>query len=153
MIKDDGDIVRGLGFVVMNSAHLEGWVNELLFHLDSIEEYTEKQQRWSISKKIKKIKNILTKIDDPLAKEICEDIDLCSEHFEWRNEVVHGRIYSPEYHEDNLYSLRPNVPNRKADSKELYTLANNLDELSARIYRPTIFKLSRLIEKMKQQDV
>ena len=67
MIKDDGDIVRGLGFVVMNSAHLEGWVNELLFHLDSIEEYTEKQQRWPISRKIKKIKSILSKSDDPLA--------------------------------------------------------------------------------------
>ena len=153
MIKDDGDIVRGLGFVVMNSAHLEGWINELLFHFNSIEEYTEKQQRWTISRKIKKIKGILSKSADPLAKEICDDLDLCSEHFEWRNELVHGRIYSPEYHKDNLRSSRPNVPNRKAASEELYTLANNLDKLSARIYRPTIFKLPRLIEKLKQKNL
>ena len=153
MIKNDGDIARGLGFVVMNSAHLEGWINELLFHLAPIEEYTEKQQRWFISRKIKKIKGILSKSDDPLAKEICDDLDLCSQHFEWRNELVHGRIYSPEYHKDNLQSSRPNVPNRKADSEELYTLANNLNELSARVYRPTIFKLPRLIEKLKQEDV
>ncbi len=153
MIEDDGDIVRGLGFVVMNSAHLEGWIHELLFHLASIEEYTEKEQRWRISRKIEKIKGILSKSDDPLAKEICDDLDLCSEHFEWRNELVHGRIYSPEYHKDNLHSSRPNVPNRKADSEELYTLANNLNELSARVYRPTIFKLPRLIEKINQEDV
>ena len=153
MIQDDGDIIRGLGFVVMNSAYLEGWINELLFQLASVEEYTEKQQRWPISRKIKKIKGILSKSDDPLAEEIRDDLDLCSEHFEWRNELVHGRIYSPEYNEDNLHSLRPNVPNRKADSKELYTLANNLEELSARVYRPTIFKLQRLIEKLKQGDV
>ena len=153
MIEDDGDILRGLGFVVMNSAHLEGWVNELLFQFASVEEYTEKQQRWPISRKIKKIKNILSKSDDPLAKEMCEDLDLCSEHFEWRNELVHGRIYSPEYQKDNLHSLRPNVPNRKADSKELYTLANNLDELSSRVYRPMIFKLPKLIEKLKRGNI
>ena len=81
--------------------------------------YTEKQQRWFVSRKIKKIKGILSKSDDPLAKEICDDLDLCSEHFEWRNELVHGRIYSLEYHEDNLKSSRPNVPNRKADSEEV----------------------------------
>lgn len=153
MIKDDGDIVRGLGFVVMNSAHLEGWIDELLFHLNPIEEYTEKQQRWFISRKIKKIKGILSKTDEPFAKEICDDLDLCSEHFEWRNELVHGRIYAPEYHEDNLKSSRPNIPDRKADSKELYTLANNLNELSSRVYRPTIFKLPRLIEKLKLKNV
>jgi len=149
MIQDDGDMVRGLGFVVMHSAHLEGWVNELLFHLDSIEEYTEKQQRWPITRKIEKIKSILSKIDDLLAKEICDDLDLCSANFEWRNELVHGRIYAPEYHEDNLQSSRPNVPNRKADSEELYMLANNLKELSRRIYGPTIVRLPRLIEKLK----
>jgi hypothetical protein len=153
MIEDDGDIVRGLGFVVMNSAHLEGWIHELLFHLASIEEYTEKEQRWPISRKIKKIKGILSKTDDPLAVEICDNLDLCSEHFEWRNELVHGRIYAPECHEDNLHSSRPNVPNRKADSKELYMLANNLNELSVRVYRPFIFDLPRLIEKIKQEDV
>jgi hypothetical protein len=153
MIEDDGDIVRGLGFVVMNSAHLEGWINELLFHLTPIEEYPEKQQRWFISRKIKKIKSILSKSDDPLAKQICDDLDLCSEHFEWRNELVHGRIYSPEYHKDNLKSSRPNVPDRKADSEELYTLANNLNELSLRVYQPTILKLPRLIEKLRQKNV
>lgn len=153
MIKDDGDIARGLGFVVMNSAHLEGWIDALLFHLNPIQEYTEKQQRLFISRKIKLIKDILSKSDEPLAKEICDDLDLCSEHFEWRNELVHGRIYGPEYHEDNLKSSRPNIPDRKADSKELYTLANNLNELSARIYRPTIFKLPRLIKKLKQENV
>jgi len=153
MIKDDGDIARGLGFVVMNSAHLEGWIDALLFHLNPIQEYTGKQQRSFISCKIKLIKDILSKSDEPLAKEICHDLDLCSENFEWRNELVHGRIYAPEYHEDNLKSSRPNIPDRKADSEELYTLANNLNELSARIYRPTIFKLPRLIEKLKQKNV
>jgi len=153
MIKDDGDIIRGLGFVTMNSAHLEGWVHELLFQLDLIETFSSKEQRWPISRKIEKAKGILSKSDDPLAKEICADLDLCSEHFEWRNELVHGRIYSPEYQKDNLHSSRPNVPNRSADSSELYTLANNLDELSSRIYRPTTFKLPKLIQKMKQENI
>ncbi len=153
MIEDDGDEVRGLGFVTMNSAHLEGWIHELLFHLASIEEFTEKEQRWPISRKIEKAKDILSKSDNPLAKQICDDLDLCSKHFEWRNELVHSRFYSPEHNEDNLRSSRPNVPDRRADSEELYMLANDLDELSSRIYRPTIFRLPELIEEMKSKDV
>ena len=62
LIEDDGDIVRGLGFVTMHSAHLEGRIDELLFDLSVIEDYSEKEQRWPISQKIKKAKKILATI-------------------------------------------------------------------------------------------
>ena len=153
MIKDDGDIVRGLGFVAMHSAHLEGRIDELLFHLSGIEEFTEKAQRWPISNKIKRAKKTLGNIHHPLASEICKDLDLCKEHFEWRNELVHGRIYAPEYHEENLKSSRPNVPDRKATSEELYTLANNLVELDSRVYRPMIIQIHKVLSDLTNKDV
>ena len=136
MIEDDGDIVRGLGFVVLHAAHLEGQIEDMLFQLSAIEPYTEKEKKLPISKKIKKAINVLAKFKDSFALKIIEELNSCSEHFEWRNEVVHGRIYSPEYHDKNLVSGRENVPARKADSSELYMLANNFVALKGRISWP-----------------
>ena len=153
MIEDDGDIVRGLGFVTMLSAHLEGRIDELLFKLSAIEEFTEKEQRWSISRKIKKAKKILGNIEHQITSEICEDLELCRDRFECRNELVHGRIYSPQYHKENLKSSRPNVPDRKACSEELYALANDLVALDSKVYRPMIIQLPRLLVELLNKNV
>lgn len=152
MIEDDGDIIRGLGFVTMYAAHLEGQIDELLFLLSELFEYSENLQRRPISAKIRLAQEVLSNMEESLAKEIIEDLNKCSEHFEWRNELIHGRIYAPDYHEKNLKSSRPNVPDRKADSEELYLLANNLDALRSRIYRPMIIQLPRLLNETGQRD-
>ena len=152
MIEDDGDIVRGLGFVTMHAAHLEGQIDELLFLLSNQFDYSEKLQRRPISAKIRLAQKVLLKLDESLSTEIIEDLNTCLEHFEWRNELVHGRIYAPDYHEENLKSSRPNVPDRKADSAELYLLANNLDALRSRIYRPMIIQLPRLLNDIDRED-
>jgi len=148
LIEDDGDIIKGLGYVTMHGAHLEGCIEELLYQLSSIESYSEKDQRLPISAKIKKAKKILSKINHSLTVEIIEDLERCRKHFEWRNELVHGRIYSPEYNKENLKSSRPGVPDRKATSEEIYTLANNLVALGSRVYRPMIIKLPRLLAEL-----
>ena len=57
MLNDDGDIVRGLGFVALYSAYLEEQIDNLLFMLSAAEEFTEKEQRWPVSRKIKKAKH------------------------------------------------------------------------------------------------
>lgn len=151
MIEDDGDIIKGLGYVTMHAAHLERRVEDLLFQLSVIENYTEKDQRLPISGKIKKAKKILSSIDHPLMEEIIEDLELCRGHFEWRNELVHGRIYSPEYQKENLKSSRPSVPDRAANSDEIYILANNLVRLNSRIYRSLIIKLPKVLVELKNQ--
>jgi hypothetical protein len=136
MISDDGDIARGLGYMVMYAAHLEGEIDELLFQLSPLEPFTEKEQRYSVSKKIAKAIKILSENSNDFALKIISELQSCKEHFEWRNELVHGRIYSPEYHDNNLKSGRPNVPNRPANSKELYLLANNLEVLTQNLKWP-----------------
>ena len=149
MIEDDGDIIKGLGYVTMHGAHLEGCVEELLYLLSNFESYTEKDQRLPISAKIKKAKKMLSKLDHPLMEEIIEGLELCREHFEWRNELVHGRIYSPEHNKDNLKSSRPGVPDRAATSEEIYTLANNLVALYSKIYRPMTIQLPKVLSELK----
>ncbi len=45
MIPDDGDIVRGLGFVALYAAYLEEQIDNLLTMLAAIESYDEVKQR------------------------------------------------------------------------------------------------------------
>jgi hypothetical protein len=47
VIENDGDIVRGLGFVTLYSAYLEEQIDNLLIQLSPIEEYKEDKQRKS----------------------------------------------------------------------------------------------------------
>jgi hypothetical protein len=153
MIIDDGDEIKGLGFVTMHSSHLERKIDDLLFQLSPIDEFTMKQQKWSISRKIKKAKKVLSIIAGEFAKELIVNLNKCSEHFEWRNELVHGRIYSPDYHKENLESGRPKIPNRQVTSQELYMLANNLVELNSMIYRSMIFDLPKAIFSSASKNV
>jgi hypothetical protein len=52
-VADDGDIVRGLGFVTMYAAWVEEDVDDLLRLLAAIEPFDEKKQRLQISGKLK----------------------------------------------------------------------------------------------------
>lgn len=74
--------------------------------------------------------------ENEFSLKILAGLNDCKDHFEWRNELVHGRIYSPEYHAHNLKSGRPNVPDRRATSQELYLLANNLEVLTQNLLWP-----------------
>jgi len=56
LLNDDGDIIRGLGYVALYSAYLEEQIDNLLFILNSVEEFGEDKQRWPISRKIKHAK-------------------------------------------------------------------------------------------------
>ena len=147
MLENDGDIVRGVGFVTIYSAHLEGRIDELLFQLSVIKAFTDKDQRLPISQKIEKARKILKSVSDPLAIEICESLVICKDLFESRNELIHGRILSPDYHEKNLKSSRPNYPDRPVTAEELYALANELITLGSQLYRPMIFELPRLLNQ------
>jgi hypothetical protein len=150
MIQDDGDIVRGLGFVTMHASHLEGRIEDLLVILSAISPYSVTEQKWPISKKIRKCIKVLRTIPVTVSSSIVADLEHCLEHFEWRNELVHGRVYSPKYKKENLKSARPNVPDRKVRSGELYLLANNLVALNSGIYRPMLFDLPRELRKLKR---
>lgn len=148
-LKNDGDIVRGLGFVALHSGYLEEQVENLLRLLDPIEPFTEQVQRSRIGDKIRSAKAVLAKIDFETRDETIACLDTCKKAFEWRNEIIHGRIYAGFDREDTLKSGRPNVPDRAVDAQELYDLANHLADLRAGVYRPMIIKIPRaLAEKL-----
>ena len=147
MIQDDGDIVRGLGFVALYAAYLEEQVENLLIMFAPIEPFDEAKQRWPVSKKIKHVIKMLKRLDTREFPGLSTDLRTCLDLFEDRNELIHGRIYGNFDRPDTLKSGRPNVPDREVESAELYKLANEFDDFRSAIYRPMIFKIHRAIAK------
>jgi len=123
-LQNDNDIVRGLGFVALYSAYLEEQIDNLLFMLNEVEEYKDDEQRWPVSRKIKKAKSIASKFDFEGRDDLIANLEASKELFEKRNEVVHGRIYANFDRPDTLKSGRPNTPDRVVEPAELYDLAN-----------------------------
>jgi hypothetical protein len=123
MLKDDGDIIKALGFVTLYAAYLEEAIDELLARLGDIEKFGEDERKWIISKKIKQAKKILNNLDKEKFEDLIKKLDSCKALFEHRNELIHGRIYGRNDRPDILKSGRPNIPDREVDSAELYELA------------------------------
>lgn len=145
MLNDNGDIIQGLGFVTLNSAYLEEQIDNMLFMLSSVEEFAEEEQRWPVSRKIKKAKQITAKLEFEGRDDLVAVLDEARVAFEKRNEVVHGRIYGSFDRPDTLKSGRPNTPEREITSTELYELANHFSGLQGEVSRPMIFKLPRVL--------
>jgi len=145
-LQNDGDVVRGLGFVALYAAYLEEQIDNLLFMLQPIEPFLESEQRWPTSRKLEKAKRLVADLVFEYRDALLADLDSSRQLLEWRNTVIHGRIYANFDRPDTLRSGRPNTPDRVVESSELYDLANNLFEARAAIYRPMIFQIPRAVQ-------
>ena len=146
MLQNDNDIVRGLGFVALYSAYLEEQIDNLLFMLSDVEEFTNEEQRWPVSRKIKKAKSIASKFYFEGRDDLIANLGVAKKAFEERNKIVHGRIYANFDRPDTLKSGRPNIPDRIVEPAELYELANAFGDLRGEIYRPMILKIPKALE-------
>lgn len=146
MIEDDGDIVRGLGFVTLYATYLEEQIVSLLWMLDPVTKFDQERQRWSISRHFKHIKRTLNKLHPSEFNFYKDDLTLAKSLFKERNEVVHGRIYGGLDRPNYLKSNRPNYPTRNINSSELYSLANDLNNMQGVIHRPMILQLPKAIQ-------
>ncbi|WP_018610459.1 hypothetical protein [Uliginosibacterium gangwonense] len=142
-LKNDGDVVRGLGFVALYAAYLEEQIDNLLFRLEPIEPFPEIEQRWPTSRKIEKAKRLVTGLQFDYRDDLLADLETSRQLLQWRNEVIHGRIYANFNRTDTLRSGRRNTPDRVVKPDELYDLANALIKVQAAILRPMIFQLSQ----------
>lgn len=144
-LDNDGDPVRGLGFVALYAAYLEEQIDNLLFMLQPVEAFPEGEQRWPVSRKIEKAKRLVSGLAFEYRDVLLTDLDASKSLLEWRNEVIHGRIYTNFDRPDTLKSGRPNTPDRVIEAAELYALANNLAEVRSALYRPMIFQIPQAI--------
>lgn len=142
-IENDGDIVRGLGFVALYAAYLEEQIDCLLLLLSSAKNLSEKEHKLPTRSKIKIAIQLVSELEFANRSELLSDLRLSAELLEMRNEVIHGRIYSTHDRPENLKSGRPNIPDRPIESAELYDLANKLFAVKFSVSRPMIFQIPR----------
>jgi hypothetical protein len=149
---DDGDLIRGLGFVALYAAYLEEAVDECLKVVASCDsERNDRLYRRSTSQKIKYILQQLRK-REPLSDElvllpqVLKDIgDLLKQ----RNTVIHGRVYAVPNIGDVRISGRLGVPETPANSAELYALANELSSACNPLRNASMFSLHRQFEAVR----
>jgi len=146
VIQNDGDIVRGLGFVTLYAAYLEEEIDNLLTMLNSIEIFDEEKQRRPASRKIREAVKIVGKLNGQGLSALIRDLGTCIDLLEDRNELIHGRIYGNFDRPDTLKSGRPNVPDREVLPEELYNLANKFANISSAIFRPMLFDIPSALE-------
>ena len=148
-IADDGDLVRGLGFVTLYSAYLEEAIDECVAVLLAADpDPDERIHRQPTSEKIRYCKGQLRSLA-PLPAELTQlpaVLDHARELFERRHDVVHGRIYAVPSAGDVRKSGRRGVPDRSVTSAELYALANEIDVVPNHLMHASMFALPRLIE-------
>lgn len=149
MLIDDGEIVRGLGFVTMYAAWVEDDVDEILRVLDPVVAFTEQVQRWPISRKLEHAATAIEGLHSDELVELPRALRDAVELFARRNEMVHGRIYAGFDRIDYLKSGRGNNPEREVTSAELYRLANDLWEYRGNLIGPLTFRLPRVVEAQR----
>jgi hypothetical protein len=150
MIPDDGDIVRGLGFVSMYSARVEDDIDNLLCVTAPIEPFDEKKQRWPISKKLEHAAKLVESLGSSELDELPDALRYGLSLFERRNEIIHGRIYASFEKTDFLKSGRANVSTRAISSAELYELANEFFNYRGHLIGPKLFRFPRAVNRVLQ---
>ena len=147
-LHDTGDLVKGLGFVALYAAYVEEAIDKCVTLLATDNaDLVNRLRRSNVSTRIRYLVN---ELGDPanLPEELQHfphQLDyLRTDLPEWRNAVIHGRVYAlPEG--DVRFSSRAGVEQIPATSAEVFALANLLMEAQTLVNGVAMFALPRLI--------
>lgn len=147
-IRDDGDLIRGLGFVALYAAYLEEGIDEVVEVLAAAHpEFDQRIPRRSTAQKIEYIRGRMRGLE-PLPQELAhfpDVLDAISELLEQRHLMIHGRVYHVPGIGDVRRPARHGLAEQPATSKELYALANELFEARTPLNHASMFALPRRI--------
>jgi hypothetical protein len=122
-LRDDGDIIRGLGFVALYAGYLEEGIDDCAAALGLPQSKQPMSERGRLCIEQAKALGV-----DTITKALEQSVDL----LERRNEVIHGRYYGQVHGPDIRRSGRPGRPTVEVTSAELYALAD--ETLGAAIF-------------------
>jgi hypothetical protein len=147
-LADDGDLIRGLGFVALYAAYLEEGIDEVLEVLAAADSgFDQRVRRRSTGQKIEYIRERFRTLE-PLPQELAHFPDVLawiSELLEQRHLIIHGRVYNVPGVGDVRRPARHGLPEQVATSRELYALANELFEARTPLNHASTFALPRRI--------
>lgn len=130
VVGDDGDIIRGLGFVTLYSAYLEEEIDRCVEVLKGIRGAAPSQEpgsKWSASRKLEYCLKRSRNVGIDYLETVTQAFERGKDLFNRRHDVVHGRIYA-QGDGDIRRSGRHRVPDRPITSAELYALATDFHQ-------------------------
>ena len=128
-LKDDGCLIRGLGYVALYAAYLEEAIEDIFFFVVEMEKKKKpKMDFWPISQKLKYVdKKMKERPNLPSElEEFCSYREQLLSLLEKRNRLIHGRIYADKKTGDTLKPARKGDQAVSAVSADFYELANQL---------------------------
>ena len=150
MLNNDGDIVKGLGYLTLYAAYVEEAVDNCM-HILSKYDFSppKKSQTWPISRKIAYIQTQISL--KSLTHELSNFPALLNhllELFEKRNELIHGRVYGPLLGDkDTLRPGRLTGSLRAISSEEIYSLANDFFSTLGGLNHASYYSLTRYLNQ------
>lgn len=152
MLPDDGDLVRGLGYITMFSAWLEEDIDDILRQMAPVQDFGEQIQRFPISRKLRHAADLVRLLKSDELGDLAAGLDQVAELFEDRNEFVHGRIYANPEQGTLLQSGRQGIPTRQVTSGEAYDLANEIWGSRAVFIGPQVIRLPRAVNEYLERQ-
>ncbi|MCA3274660.1 MAG: hypothetical protein ING26_03970 [Roseomonas sp.] len=145
-LKDDGDLIRGLGYVALYAAYLEKEIEDIFFAVVKMEKkQNPKMDFWPISQKLKYVYKKMKEWPNLPSEleEFCSYTEQLLSLLENRNILIHGRIYADKKTGDTLKPARKGCQAVPAVSGEFYELANQLSAALAPCKKVSMFALPR----------
>lgn len=149
-LKDDGDIVKGLGYLALYAAYVEEAIDNCVDVMTSCDSSPYKNiDYWPVSKKIQFMIKKVSVLELPVELGYFDGLlNTLLELFEQRNKLIHGRIYaSLQGESDVLRPGRKNELTRNISSAELYELANFFCSSLKNLNHASLYSLPRLMSK------
>jgi hypothetical protein len=147
-LQDDGDLIKGLGFVCLYAAYLEEAIDDVFSAVIAVNgDDVPKMDRWQVSRKLKYIRHSMEAWED-LTEELARFmscIEPIGDLLERRNLMIHGRIYADPKTGDVLKPARFGLPEVPAISSDMYELANELFFAKNPCLQASMFAIPRFL--------
>ena len=144
----DEDLIRGVGYMVIQASHLEREIEELCRWLGLAFPRPEYHEAIRVSDKIKWCKQKIKEANDHTLESLDKVLDRAMNLLEERNKLVHGQIYFALNAPEKIISTKKGVRERKLSALEVYDLAENMYELHQNLLGENAFKL---VEALKDK--
>lgn len=144
----DEDLIRGVGYMVIQASHLEREIEELCCWFGLAFPRPKHHEAIRVSDKIKWCKQKIKDANDHTLESLDKALDKTVNLLEKRNKLVHGQIYFASNAPEKIISTKKGVHERELLASEVYDLAENIYELHQSLLGENAFKL---VEALKDK--
>lgn len=137
----DEDLIRGVGYMVIQASHLERQIEEMCSWMEMGFLRPQHHERSRVSDKIKWCKAHIKTLDNPKLKQLDKSLDKAMNLLEKRNRLVHGQIYFASNAPEKIVPSKQKDKERLILPSEVYNLAESMYHLHQRILSENAFNL------------